>query len=125
MKIAITTAASSLSGQVELRFGRANSFCIYDTDTKDFTILDNAQQLNAAQGAGIQSAQKVISSGATTLISGHCGPKAMKVLSAKNIAVYVTEAATIQEALDALEADALEQITKADVEEHWVQARIV
>ena len=120
MKIAITTAGTNLTDAVELRFGRAKSFAIYDTDTKELTFIDNSQQLNAAQGAGIQAAQHVVASGATALISGHCGPKAMRVLQAKNIAVYVTKEATIQEALDALEAGTLEQITQADVEEHWV-----
>ena len=120
MKIAITTAGKDLDAQVELRFGRATSFLIYDTDTKEFEIIDNTQQLNAAQGAGIQSAQNVINAGATALISGHCGPKAMKVLQSKNVAVYVTEATSIREALAKFENGELTKIDEADVEEHWM-----
>jgi len=120
MKIAITTAGKDLDAPVELRFGRATSFMIYDTESKEFEIVDNSQQLNAAQGAGIQSAQNVINGGATALISGHCGPKAMRVLKSKNVDVYVTEQTSIKQALANLETGALTKIDEADVEEHWV-----
>jgi len=120
MKIAISTEGKTLESPVELRFGRAKSFLIYDTETKRFTNIDNTQNLEAVQGAGIQSAGHVIESGATVLISGHCGPKAMKVLKSKEIAVYLVESGSIREAIVKFEYGELVQIFDADVEEHWV-----
>lgn len=120
MKIAITTDKKDIQADVELRFGRATGFLIYDTETEEIDFVDNTQQLNAAQGAGIQAAQNVVNSGAEVLISGHCGPKAMRVLKAKKVAVYLSEKDSVAGAIAKFKANELEQIDEADVEEHWV-----
>lgn len=120
MKIAITTSGSDLNAPLDSRFGRAPKFCIYDLETKTFEVIDNAQSLNAAQGAGIQSAQNVARSGAKALISGHCGPKAFRVLQAAGIKIYTTTATTVSEAIDEYHAGKLTQSSSADVEGHWV-----
>ena len=54
MKIAISSSGSTLEDTIDLRFGRAAMFIIYDLDHENFTSVDNEQNLNAAQGAGIQ-----------------------------------------------------------------------
>lgn len=82
-------------------------------------MLDNQQNLNAAQGAGIQSAQTVAAGGAQALVSGHCGPKAFRVLAAANIKVYTTTAATVSEALALFQEGKLTENSGADVEGHW------
>ncbi len=120
MKVAITTAGTDLSAPVELRFGRATSFLIYDTETKEYTVMDNSQQLNAAQGAGIQAAQAVVNAGAKALISGHCGPKAFQVLQMGKIDIYLAQGGSVGDALKALEEGSLEKTSGADVEGHWV-----
>lgn len=120
MKIAISTSGTDLSAPVETRFGRAAAFLIFDTESGEFTIEPNEQNLNAPQGAGIQSAQNVAATGAEAMISGHCGPKAFRILSASNIAIYTSNAATIQEALDLFNAGKLTKAEEADVEGHWV-----
>jgi predicted Fe-Mo cluster-binding NifX family protein len=119
MKIVITTSGSDLNAPVDSRFGRAPTFLIYDTETTKYTLAYNQQNMNASQGAGIQSAQTVASTGATALITGHCGPKAFRVLSAANIKVYTTTAATIAEALALYREGKLTESVAADVEGHW------
>jgi len=119
MKIAVTTSGENLAAPLDSRFGRAARFLVYDTDSKEFAIIDNTQNLNAAQGAGIQAAQNVAAAGANAVITGHCGPKAFRVLQAARIAVYNCEAATVLEALDLLEAGHLKPASEADVEGHW------
>ena len=118
MKIAISTTGNNLDAEVELRFGRASSFLLFDTETKEFSLLDNSEQVNAMQGAGIKTAQNIVSAGAEALISGHCGPKAMQVLNAKKIAVYVTGKSFISSAIFKLQAGLLDPITTADVAGH-------
>lgn len=120
MKIAFTTATTDLSATLDRRFGRAPGFLIVDTETGDTAYEPNEQNLNAAQGAGIQAAQNVASTGAKAIVTGHCGPKAFRILSASNIAIYNTEAATVQEALDLYKNDQLTRAECADVEGHWV-----
>ncbi len=120
MKIAVTTSGNDLNAPMDNRFGRAQRFLVYDLDEKKFEVFDNEQNMNAAQGAGIQSAETVAKLGATALISGHCGPKAFRVLQAAGIKIYNTDAKTVAEALEQYKSGKLDEARSADVEGHWV-----
>ncbi len=119
MKIAIPTSGTTLEAAIDARFGRAERFLIFDSESSEFTLVDNTQNLNAPQGAGIQSAQSVASSEAKVLITSHCGPKAFKVLQAAGIRVYTTTADTISAAIKAYQSNQLQELTSADVDAHW------
>ncbi len=119
MKIAFTASESGLDAPLDSRFGRAPKFVVYDLAAESFEVLDNRQNLNAAQGAGIQSAQAVVCTGAGALVTGHCGPKAFRVLSAAGVKVYTTEATTVSEALQQFQTGELTEMASADVEGHW------
>jgi predicted Fe-Mo cluster-binding NifX family protein len=81
VKVAFATEGVDLSAPLDSRFGRAAKFLVYNLDTNAFTVIDNQQNLNASQGAGIQSAETVARSGAKAIVTGHCGPKAFRALS--------------------------------------------
>ena len=119
MKIAISATGKDLNAKVDLRFGRAQNFIIYNTEDKSFVAIDNTQNLNAPQGAGIQSAQHIVDSGASVLITGNTGPKAFRVLEAGNIEVFLSEAISVQEAIERYMSGSLEKISQANVEGHW------
>lgn len=119
MKIAFTTYGGDLNGDLDPRFGRAARFLIFDSGSRTFEVADNAQNQNAAQGAGIQSAQAVAGLGVQAVVTGHCGPKAFRVLSAAGIRVYNTDIASVAEALRAFEAGELKEADGADVQGHW------
>ena len=55
MKIAITAQDKEFSSDIDLRFGRAKYLIVVDTETGDFKPQDNSVNLNASQGAGIQT----------------------------------------------------------------------
>ncbi len=121
MKIAVSAQSNSLEGIVDPRFGRAAGFVLYDTDSNEVGFVDNVQNLNAPQGAGIQAAQNVLNTGAEVVISGHCGPKAFKVLSAAGIKIIVAPAGSqIKAAIDDFLTGKLQPADSADVEGHWV-----
>jgi len=80
MKIAITSRDPGLDGTVDPRFGRASCFVVVDTETGAHETRRNTQNLNAAQGAGIQAAQAVAHMGAEAVLTGHVGPKAFSTL---------------------------------------------
>ena len=120
MNIAITSKGNSLEAPIDLRFGRAEKFIIYDTETGEFACMDNSQNLNATQGAGIQSAQNVINTGTKALLTGHCGPKAFRTLAAGEVEVYTVKQMTVQEAIDQFKQGKLTAEKSADVEGHWV-----
>lgn len=119
MKLALTTSGVALDAPLDPRFGRAPRFIIYDLDAESFETLDNAQNLNAPQGAGIQAAQTIVQSGVEALITGNCGPKAFSVLQAAGVRVYTTDATTVAEALDSYRAGRLQPATAPNVESHW------
>lgn len=118
MKVAFTTSGSSLNAPFNNTFGRSPNFMIYDLNSDTFEIVENMQNLNAAQGAGIQSAQTLAKSGVQCLISGHCGPKAFRVLSAAGIKIYYAKEATVADALHAFRNGNLPLAQSADVESH-------
>jgi len=119
MKIAISSHGDTLEARVDQRFGRAAKFILFDTSNGGFEVHDNAQSLNAAQGAGIQAAETVSRMGAQAVITGHCGPKAFKTLKAADIQVVVGAGGTVAEAVDAFRSGALKPAESADVEGHW------
>ena len=120
MKVAIASSGRDLSAPLDPRFGRAAGFLIVDTATGKTTYEPNRQNLNAPQGAGIQAAQNIASSGVGAVISGHFGPKAFRVLTAAKIKAYLTTAATAQEALDLFIQGKLTAAQEANVEGHWL-----
>ncbi len=120
MKIAITTMGEDLNAPLDPRFGRAKKFLIYDTQTKEYEIIDNTQNLNLPKGAGIQAAQNVAGAGVKAVITGHCGPKAFNVLSAAKIDIYLSNAQTVAQAIEEFEQGKLTPAKSFDVEGHWV-----
>jgi predicted Fe-Mo cluster-binding NifX family protein len=119
MKIAFTTSGENLDAPLDSRFGRAPKFIIYDLEKNAFSVVDNQQNLNAAQGAGIQAAQNVANSGAQCVVTGHCGPKAFRVLAAAKLKIYNTDAPTVAAALELYRSGKLSEADAADVEGHW------
>jgi predicted Fe-Mo cluster-binding NifX family protein len=120
MKIAFSTSGETLDSPLDPRFGRARRFLIYNLETETFLLVDNRQSLDSAQGAGIQSAETVARQGVDAVVSGHCGPKAFRVLKAAGIRIYSSDAPTVRDALEKFRAGALVEASAADVEGHWV-----
>ena len=74
MKVAITSSGDSPGAALDMRFGRASKFIVFSLPEGTHEVFVNECKLNAAQGAGIQAAEKVASLGVEALITGHCGP---------------------------------------------------
>ena len=119
MKVVFTARGETLDADLDSRFGRAAKFLVYDLDSEDVEVVDNQQNLNAPQGAGIQAAQTVVGLGASALVTGHCGPKAYRALSAAGVTIYNTDAKTVAEALERFRSGELTPARSADVQGHW------
>ncbi|MHB1462172.1 MAG: NifB/NifX family molybdenum-iron cluster-binding protein [Armatimonadota bacterium] len=119
MKIAITSEGSTPDSMVDTRFGRASFIVIYDEETTNYETADNELNMNAVQGAGIQTASRVAALGCQAVLTGHAGPKAFRVLEAAGVAVYTGVSGTVRQAVAAILAGELKQIHEADVEGHW------
>jgi predicted Fe-Mo cluster-binding NifX family protein len=119
MNVIVTAKGVGLDSPVDPRFGRARYFVLVDILTGELAAHDNALNLNAPQGAGIQAAQTVARLGAEAVLTGHVGPKAFATLQAAGIKVYTDASGTVREAIDRLKAGRLQPAEKADVEGHW------
>ena len=119
MKIAVTSQGPDLTSRVDPRFGRAKTFIVVDTDTDEFSAHDNTQNMNAAQGAGIQAGRTVVDLGVAAVITGNVGPKAFTTLQAGNVKVYPGASGTVKEAVEKFKAGQLRETEEANVEGHW------
>ena len=119
MKVAVTSQGPELSSDVDPRFGRAKFFIVVDAETGDFSASDNSQNLNAAQGAGIQAGKNVVDLGVSAVVTGHIGPKAFATLKAGGVAVHTGATGTVADAFEQFKAGKLEPSDEADVEGRW------
>ena len=100
MIIAITTQGTTPDSLVEQRFGRTNGFLLFNSDTETYSYIENGMIANAAQGAGIQTAQNVANNNVNIVITGNCGPKAFRALQAAGIQLALGATGTVQATID-------------------------
>jgi len=112
MKLCITSTGNTLESTFEQRFGRCPYFIIYDTDSKEFDAIENTNG-DSAHGAGIGSAQEVVSKNIDVVISGNMWPNAKQVLDGENIKVYKGTGSTVLENIELFEKNELSEITQA------------
>lgn len=91
MKIAISAVNQNEKSYLDPRFGRANYFYVFDSNTNNGDFISNAQNSNALYGAGIQTAQMIAAKGVEAVITGRVGPKAASVLEKEGIKIYLAD----------------------------------
>jgi predicted Fe-Mo cluster-binding NifX family protein len=69
-------------------------------------------------GAGIQSAQFISSKGAKAVITGNCGPNAVKTLAAAGIEVFLENTGIVREVLKKFKNGELTSANMANVSEY-------
>ncbi|SMC16472.1 Predicted Fe-Mo cluster-binding protein, NifX family [Desulfacinum hydrothermale DSM 13146] len=119
MKVAVSSSGEDLNSPVDARFGRAPYFLMVDTETLDYQVVPNTQNLQASQGAGIQAATTVSRHKPDAVLTGHCGPKAFRTLQAAGIPVYTQVSGTIREAVENFKRGVYAESNGPDVEGHW------
>lgn len=118
MKIAVSSAGTTLDSQIDPRFGRCAYFLIIETEDMSFEAFDN-ENIALGGGAGIQSAQFIASKGAETVITGSCGPNAVRTLSAAGVKLFVDQSGTVKEAVEKYKNDELRPTNQANVPDHY------
>ncbi|QTA82918.1 Dinitrogenase iron-molybdenum cofactor domain-containing protein [Desulfonema limicola] len=119
MKIAVTSKGRDLDSQVDPRFGRAPYIIIVDPSSLEFEVIDNAANVNAFKGAGIQTAAMVSDKGAAALLTGYCGPNAFRTLSAGGVKVCNDVTGTVKDAVEAFNEGRVSFSDRANAEGHW------
>lgn len=120
MKVAISAQGEDLDALVDPRFGRARWFIIADTETGDWQALDNAANVEASGGAGVQAGSTVAAEGVDAVITGNVGPNAHKVMATAGITVHQVEnGVVVREALAAFAHGELPPLAAPTVSGHW------
>lgn len=119
MKLAITASGEKLDSIVDPRFGRAAFIIIVDSETEEFTSIDNSENKNSLKGAGIQTASMICKLGAKVLLTGHCGPNAFKTCDAANIKVVNDVSGSIKDVIKDFNNDKFTYAKNSDVDGHW------
>jgi predicted Fe-Mo cluster-binding NifX family protein len=118
MKIAVSAIAPGLDAEVDPRFGRCQYFIIIDPQSMEFEALDNSNAM-AAGGAGISTAQMIVSKGAEVVLTGNCGPNAYQTLSAAGIQVITGVSGSIKDAIEAFKAGRFQSSSQPSVGNHY------
>jgi len=118
MKVAVSSTGKTLESAVEPRFGRCSWFLIVETGDMTSEALSN-ESVALGGGAGIQSAQFIVSKGATAVLTGNCGPNAMSALSAAGVNVILGQTGTVREAVERFKKGELPSASKANVDAHY------
>lgn len=119
MVIALSSKGNTLDSEIDPRFGRAGFFLLVDPETMEVKVIENKQNLQLPQGAGIQAAQIVVEQGAKTVLTGNCGPKAFKVLQAAGVNVGIGVSGSIKEAIQQYKQGKVSFTQAPNVEGHW------
>ncbi|MBW1820909.1 MAG: NifB/NifX family molybdenum-iron cluster-binding protein [Deltaproteobacteria bacterium] len=120
MRIAVTSTGKDLDSNMDPRFGRAAYFIIVNPETMEYETVENSQNLNLPQGAGIQAGKTIIDNNADALITGNCGPKAFKVLQSAGVKIFTGAKGSVSEVISKCKNGELESTDQANVEGHWV-----
>ena len=115
MKVCITAREGSLDSEMDPRFGRAQTYLIYDTETKETKVIDN-ESINASGGAGTAGSQLMSTEGVGAVVSGNYGPNAATGLSALGIDMYTSPVASIKSIIEKFDAGELTKVDSATVE---------
>jgi predicted Fe-Mo cluster-binding NifX family protein len=110
MKIFISAESKTKDTLMDPRFGRCQVFQVYDTETNEFTQVDNPGYTSGG-GAGIQASNFLIDQKADILITGHLGPNAQEVLKNSKIKVYTSAPKSINDILKDYVENKLVEIT--------------
>jgi predicted Fe-Mo cluster-binding NifX family protein len=110
MKIAVSSEGAEITAGMDLRFGRARWFLIFDTETSNWETHDNSANADAPGGAGPMTVQGLVDLGVGVVITGRVGPKAHTALKAASISLYQAESITVKEAVQKLQEGELERI---------------
>jgi len=122
MKVAISSTGKDLNSQIDPRFGRCPHFLVVEADSMSYEVLDNENVVLAGE-AGIQSAQLVASKGADVVITGNCGPNAIRALSAVGVEVIVGQTGTVNQAVHDYKKGVLKTTTEPNVSDHYEVGR--
>ncbi|MBN2333396.1 MAG: NifB/NifX family molybdenum-iron cluster-binding protein [Deltaproteobacteria bacterium] len=109
MLIAFSVQREGNDGTIDARFGRCPFFALLDEQNSESTWVANPAA-GASVGAGTGAAQFLLEQGVDMVVTGQVGPKAMEILVAADIPIFLAPAdLPLVEAIHKYQAGQLQQ----------------
>ena len=90
MIIAIAASENHIKANVDQHFGRCDWYCLYDTETKKSSFIENPVRYDQLQ-AGCDAALFLIEKGAKIVIAGRFGSKVIDVFKTNNVQMVIPQ----------------------------------
>ena len=88
MLIAFSVDSNNEKAMMDSRFGRCPFFALLDDQSGDIEYVANPAA-GVAVGAGTGAAQMLINRDVAAVVSGQVGPKALEILEAAEVPIYL------------------------------------
>jgi len=119
MLIAVTAKSNDPESEVDPRFGRAQCFHLIEKETGDLKVIENQENQDLMQGAGVQTAELIVSNNVEVVLTGHCGPRAFQTLKAAGIKIVTGVEGKVKNAVEKFKQDQYKTTDSPDVQSHW------
>lgn len=106
MRVVVSSNGADLDAQASHTFGRCPMYLFVDTESMRFEVAANPGS-DASSGAGVQAAQFVTGVDIQAIITGEVGPKAMNVLKAARVPIYLFRGGAVRQAVEDFKAGKL------------------
>jgi len=117
MKMLLTVDGNNLESKISKRFGEANYYLIYDTDSKSIDA-----RVNEGHDDDHSSLRELTKEGVTHFIVGNAGPNAFRILKENGAKLFLARKLTASEALEKFMNNELEELfqptLKRPIREH-------
>ena len=97
MKIIISSTGKKWSDTIDPQFEHSKGFILLNEETNKKSWHTNEENANSTNDAENQAAQFVVNTGASVLITGSVGPKALNILNQYNIKIYKADNQSVHE----------------------------
>lgn len=117
MLVVIGSDGDTLESKVAKRFGHANYFVRYDTNTKSLESFKNL-----TEGHNHENLQEFLDMGVEAFIVGNIGPHAFQIINTPKSYVFLARKMSLSEAIEKLQQNSLEHLTEPTVK-HSINQR--
>lgn len=95
MLIIIGSDGNNLDSPIAKRFGHANYFILFDTETKSYEAFENIDE-----GHKHENLQQFLDKGVEAFIVGNIGPHAFEVINTSKSKVFLARKMSVQQAIE-------------------------
>lgn len=99
MKILIASRGKNRLSEMPEKFGKAEYFVIFDTDTEKYTYIENKYK-EASHGSGVNNVKEILSKGIDIIIVKKLGEKTSEILKFSKAEVYQGEGGYVFEEVE-------------------------